>query len=216
MEKFSMKKIALLCALLVFVLFAVSCSEATDEMYLAEEITGKVEEGSEEWKMISDMLGMLTVDSAVIPEFDSMKESTELFRDSLLNYLCCKNYSKYAGNVEMIEKVKNVYPDFDGVAVISSGEFENEMYRAFGGKVKLTHGSTELFTHLDEVGVYVPVTAPIEGGVDITLLSVNETKNTYRLEFYCEADEFYAEYFAMLVKREDGSCYFSMVLGHEG
>ena len=207
-----MKKLIFELLSLAMCLLAVSCADSGESEYLAEEMTGKLEEGTDEWNSLEDMLPMLTVDSIEIPEFDSMHESINLFRDSVLNYLSCKNYRRYAGNSELLETLREEYPGLDPISAISKNEFEAEMYRAFGGKVKITHESTKLFTYLDRSYVYVPVTAPIEGGIDFTLLSAEETENTYRIEFAVTEDKNSSDYFAMLIKREDGSCYFSMVV----
>ena len=207
-----MRRLIVLLLAVITCFAAVSCSADGENEYLAEEATGTIEEGTDEWEALEDMLPMLTVDSIDIPEFDSMRESVRLFRDSVLNYLSCKNYRRYAGNSEMLEAIRGEYPGLDPISAISKNEFEAEMYRAFGGKVKITHESTKLFTYLDRSYVYIPVTAPIEGGVDFTLLSAEETDSTYRIEFTVAEDENVNDYFAMLIKREDGSCYFSMVV----
>lgn len=206
--------------ILVFLIIAmvlplvVSCGGDDGATFLSEDVVLVIEEESEKWKELSDMLGMLTVNSIDIPEFDSMKESVNYFRDSLLNYLCCKNYRKYAGNVTLLTEVNEKYPGMDVVAAISADEFEAEMYRVFGGSVKITHKSTKLFTYLDKADVYVPITAPLYGGCDIKLISAEETENTYRVEFEASANENTMKYFALLIKRDDGSCYFSLLFKH--
>lgn len=189
-----------------------ACANGGESEYLAEEVVGEVEKGSDEWEILEEMLRMLTVDSIDIPEFDTMRESINLFRDSVLNYLSCENYRRYAGNGELLAAIRDEYPGLDPISAISKNEFESEMYRVFGGKVKITHESTKLFTYLDRSYVYVPITVPIEGGIDFELLTAEETENTYRIEFTCSEDEAVADYFAMLIKREDGSCYFSMLV----
>lgn len=210
-----MKRYALLTVLLLAVLaLLTSCDGDDGAAYLSEETVSVIEEGSETWDMLSDMLGMLTVDSTEIPEFNSMKESVGYFRDSLLNYLCCKNYRKYAGNADLLREINEKYPGMDAIAAISADEFEAEMYRAFGGNVKITHRSTTLFTYLEKADVYVPITSPIEKGCDLTLVSAEETKNTYRVELEASSDGVVSRYFTLLIKREDGSCYYSMLLKH--
>jgi hypothetical protein len=199
--------LAVFCCVLV-----TSCGGDDGSAYLSEEVVSSVEKGSDKWKELSDMLGMLTVNSADIPEFDSMSQSSEYFRDSLLNYLCCKNYRKYAGDAEILGDINEKYPGMDAVAAIGADEFESEMYRVFGGSIKITHKSTTLFAYLEKADVYVPITSPVYGGCDLTLISAEETENTYRIEFETSANGKNIPYFALLVKRDDGSCYFSLLL----
>lgn len=207
-----MAKILMAFLLAVLCVNVSSCGGEDGSPYLSEEVISSVEKGSEKWTELSDLLGVLTVNSVDIPEFDSMRESVDYFRDSLLNYLCCKNYRKYAGNVELLNEIREDYPELDAIAAIRADEFESEMYRAFGGSIKITHRSTTLFTYLEKSDVYVPITSPVYGGCDLTLVSVEETENTYRIDFEATADEKTIPYFALLVKRDDGSSYFSFLL----
>ena len=207
-------RIAVCIALvLVCVLCLASCTSLFDSSdYSLEDVTGTVPPDSELFEELEDMLGMLTVNSADIPEFDSMKEAIALFRDSLLNYMSGKNYAKYAGNSALIDKVSEKYPELEVIEVIPMLEFESEMYRYFGGSVKITHKDGKIFRYLPDADVYVPMTGPIDSGVDIVLSEVNETENTYRLSFTCSTDEVSVDYFAIVVKREDGTCYFDAVV----
>ena len=210
-----MKKFVIPLIICVVLILTVSaCADGDGNVYIAEDVISSVEKDSEKWAEIEDMLGMLTVDSADIPEFDGTKEAFGLFRDSLLNHMCCSSYRKYAGNSQVLDAINEENPGIDAIAAISASEFESSMYRVFGGNVKLTHVNTELFTYLKDSGVYVPVTSPIEGGVDFELLSVDETENTYRIEFRSSAGDYTGSYFALLIKRDDGSCYFNLLMKH--
>ena len=191
-----------------------SCESAETGDYSIESVTGVVKADSETYAQLYDMLGMLTVDSIVIPEFDNMKDAIGLFRDSVLNYMLGKNYARYAGNAKLIAKITEKHPDIDVIAAIPANELESIVYRNFGGSVKIVHESGKLFKYLKSADAYIPVTAPVNGGVDIRLTEILETENTYRLRFCCSADEKKLEYFALAVKRDDGSCYFDALL-HE-
>ncbi|MBR5446867.1 MAG: hypothetical protein IKV40_00425 [Clostridia bacterium] len=207
-----MKKIIIFVLAALMVLPLVSCGTSDWSSYLAEDTVSHVEEGSDPWREIEDMLHALSVDSANLPEFDSEREAIELFRDSTLNYMCCKSYRKYAGHSDKLSAIETEVVGGEAIAAIPAAEFESLMYKYFGGKVKLTHKSTDLFNYMKEEKVYVPVTAPVVGGYDVKVTSVEETENTYRVSFECTADEFSAEYFALLIKREDGSKYFSLLM----
>lgn len=188
-----------------------SASLGMKREYSVEDITASVASGSEEWLQLYDMLHMLTVDSTEIEEFDSMKTSSESCRDSLLNYMYGRYYEKYAGNLDRIEEIIEKYPEYNIIAAIPQSDFEALMYKYFGGSVKITHKSSELFTYLKGGNVYIPVSAPIESGVDITLNSAYKTENTYRLSFTVSSDVSSSDYYAILVRREDSSCYFDSV-----
>lgn len=207
-----MKKLICFVLAALITLSLASCGTSDWSSYLAEETVARVEEGSDAWKNISDMILALSVDSASLPEFDSEREASELFRDSTLNYMCCKSYRKYAGDSERLGDIKTQGVGGEVIAAVPADEFEALMYRYFGGRVKTVHKSTALFTYLKDEKVYVPVTAPIEGGYDVNVTSVEETENTYRVSFDCSADGYLASYFALLIKREDGSCYFSLLM----
>lgn len=203
------KKVLAAAVLLAALLSLLSCNSATGGNYSVEEVTGVVLADSDTFAMLSEMLGMLTFDSAEIPEFDNMKDAIGLFRDSVLNYMSGTSYAKYAGNSALIEKVNEKYPGLNVIEVIPADDFESVMYRYFGGSVKITHAGGRIFRYLDAADAYIPVTAPINGGVDMTLKEVLETENTYRLTFTCSTDEFAVDYYALVIKRDDGSCYFS-------
>lgn len=207
-----MKKLISVVLALLLLVALTACGSSDWSSYLAEETVSSVEEGSDVWVCISDMLRSLSIDSAVLPEFDSEIEASRLFRDSTLNYMCCKNYRKYAGNGDILDDIEISGVGGEVIAAVPANEFEALMYKHFGGRVKMNHKSTSLFNYLKDENVYVPVTAPIDGGYDLDVSSIEETENTYRVSFTCTAGEYYADYFALLVKRDDGSCYFSLLM----
>jgi len=207
-----MKIIAAVISLLTTCAFLSSCEAVATTDYSVEEVIGVVSADSEIFSELYEKLGMLTVDSARIPEFDNMKDAIDLFRDSVLNYMLGESYAKYAGNSVLIEKVNEKHPGLDVIAVIPSAEFESVMYTHFGGSVKITHADGRIFRYLDSADAYIPATAPVSGGVEITLREVLETENTYRMSFSCSAGELTVDYFALAVKRADGSCYFDALL----
>lgn len=185
---------------------------AEENAYVTEQVTGKVEEGSEVMEKLHGMLLMLAVDTTEIPEFTGEREAQEYFRDSVLNYMCCVNYNKYAGNTALLQKLAESEADCETFAAVPAADFEHEMYRVFGGGVKLSHKGTELFRYLKTPGVYVPVSRPIESATDTEILSAEETANTYRVRFSVSAGERRCEYFALFIKREDGNPYFYTVM----
>ena len=180
--------------------------------YMAEDVTGSVEEGSEVWQTLEEMLSMLTVNSAELPEFDGAAEAQVLCRDSLLNFMLDSSYSMYAGNSDLISEVREEYPEYELIAAIPKDDFESMMYRSFGGSSKINHGSTVLFNYLDRAEVYVPVTAPIERGADMSMTSAMETEHSYRISFSASAGDVTLRYFALVIKRDDGTLYFRTLM----
>lgn len=188
------------------------CASADAVNYSHEETIGVIEAGNEIYRTLEEKLAMLVLDSAEISEFEGAKEAFGLFFDSVLNYMSGKNYARYAGNSELIDAVNEKYPELDVIEAIPASELEATMYENFGGNVKLSHGSSRLFRYLDDADVYVPVTSPVSGGVEIKVQRILETENTYRIEFSLSAGESLHDYVALAVKREDGSCYFETLL----
>ncbi len=97
---------------------------------------------------------------------------------------------------------------------IPESEFEATMYRVFGGSVKLTHKSTEKFEYLDKVGAYISSVVPEDSGLKPDITYIGETEKTYRVRFYVASDEETVsdEYFALIIKRDDGTLYIKKLL----
>ena len=212
------------CALLLTALIILSLSSCTfannitsllgfdSHDYIAEKVTGEVDPEGDIGKKIQKMLYVLSIDSANLPEFNDMKDSVELCRDSLLNFMLNENYPMYAGNSKLIEKAAELYPEYKIIQAIPQNDFEAEMYKYFGGSVKITHKSSDLFLYFSKAGIYSPVSPPVDGGLDMKVISIDETENTYRVEFSCSKGEENYNYFALIIKRDDGTLYFKTVI----
>ena len=180
--------------------------------YMAEEITAPVEKDSEIWKTLEKMLPMLTVNSARLAEFDGSAEAHRLCADSLLNYMLDTSFEKYAGNKKMLDAVLELYPGESIIAVIPKDEYETAMYTYFGGSVKISHGDTELFRYLEDAEVYVPAVGPIESGITAEITDADETEHSYRVIFTASDGDNIMNYFALIIKREDGTLYFKALI----
>jgi hypothetical protein len=122
------------------------------------------------------------------------------------------HYKKYTGNLDLLDKAVEQYPYLKMATVIPADDFEDEAYRYFGGKQKVKNESGKLFTYLDKVEVYTTVTTPVENKIEIECISLEETVNTFRFRFRCSLEEETSdEYFALIIKRADESCYFKYV-----
>ena len=156
--------------------------------YSGEPVTGTVEPDSDAGLEITEMIKMLSVDSVKLPEFTSMKESVNLCQDA-----------------------EKAYPDMTISQLIPASDFESMMYRYFGGNVKISHVSGRMFRYLPKASAYVPLATPRGDRFDVILDKVEETENTYRVEFTCSNGEKSLSYRAVIIKRDDGTMYFSSV-----
>ena len=180
--------------------------------YEGEAVVQTYDADSERAKEIFEMVKTLSINSVDIPTFDGSKDAVSKCRDSLLNYMLNSHYKKYTGNLDLLDKAVAQYPYLKMATVIPADDFEDEAYRYFGGKQKVKNESGKLFTYLDKVEAYTTVTTPVENKIEIECISLEETINTFRFRFRCTLDdETSDEYFALIIKRADESCYFKYV-----
>ncbi len=210
----------LILAAFLLAAFLVSCRaahEMTDALgigereYGGEAVVGTVPLDGEIADEIRSMIKMLSVDSVKLPKFDNMKDAVTKCHDSLLNYMLYTDYAKYAGNPDLLEDAEREYPDLGVSQIIPASEFESMMYRYFGGNVKISHGDSRAFKYLSRIAAYIPVGRPISDAYDVNLLSIDETEHTYRTSFECSNGKMTLRYDAVIVKRDDGTFYFSSV-----
>ena len=179
--------------------------------YADEETIGTVPTDGDVADEMIKMIKMLGIDSVKLPEFSNMKDAVTLCHDSLLNYMLYTDYAKYAGNPSLLGDVEEQYPDLAVSQIIPASEFETMMYRYFGGNVKISHGDTRAFKYLSRVQAYVPVGHPISDAYEVDIAEISETQNTYSVSFSVSNDKRSMSYEAKIIKREDGTMYFSSV-----
>ena len=140
--------------------------------------------------------------------FANTTEAVALYRDAILGYMLRQNYSLYTGNRGELDKVSEQYPQMQLSTVIPAKDFENTVFRYFGG-VSVKNANGALYSYLKRADCY---TTPLQGQVYKTALAVEcleETQNTYRMRFVLSDDASSSStYTAVFVKREDGSVYF--------
>lgn len=160
---------------------------------------------------IASMLRILYVDSPYLTAFDGTGESVELYKDSVLNYMVSYDYAKYTGT-KLIDEATEAYPHMTINTMIPAEDFENTMYTYFGGSVKIINSNGRIFSYLEKVNGYTPVTKPQTSRVVTEIRSIEETENTYRVVFVNKLDDISSpEYFTMIIKRNDGTAYFSVL-----
>ncbi len=216
-----MKRIIVVVLLVISVLSLSSCSVTNEFLatlgfdthdYEGEAVIQTYDNESEKTEEIREMIRTLSINSPHIPTFDGSKDAVSKCRDSLLNYMLNTQYAKYTGNLDLLDKAIEEYPYLKVATVIPAQDFEDEAYRYFGGKQKVSNESGNLFTYLDKVSAYTTVTTPVESKIEIECISLEETVNTFRFKFRCSLGEETGEnYFALIIKRADGSCYFKYV-----
>ena len=209
-----------ICLLLPFLLwFCVSCT-LLDKLgfdtydYMGEQIERTLPSDGPEAGMLEDLLGMLITDTDELATFTNMGDAIREYRDTVLTCMLSTGYLKYSGNTELITEAEKAYPEFHITQVIPEDEFESVMYQIFGGDFKITHRSGERFQYLSRVGVYVTTLMPEASLYKPLITSLQETERTYRVKFrVVPADDrvegrvMTREYFALVIKREDGTLY---------
>lgn len=164
---------------------------------------------SEATERLIEMVKMLSVNNPIVPEFENTGDAVSECRDAILNYMLCTSFAKYTGNPSLINEATAEYPQLQLLTIIPVEDYEDFVYTYFGGNTKLSHKSSDLFTYLEKVGAYTALSVPVEYKVEINVLSCEETERTYRLSFQNSLGEVTSPvYNALIIKREDGSCYF--------
>ena len=180
--------------------------------YEGEAVIATHEPDSEIALELCDMVSILSVDTAEIPEFRGTKEGIECCRDAVLNSMYSRNFAKYAGNTQLFREAMEMYPHMDFSVLIPADDFENIAYKYFGGKEKITNESGNIYEYIEDIDAYITVAKPVGSEIEVTVLSVEETEKTYRLRFETSLDgESAGPYFALLIKRDDDSLYFKYV-----
>lgn len=181
--------------------------------YMSEEITQIHEPDSDKAAELEDLLDILITDSPQLTTFESMGDAIKAYRDAVLSYMLETGYSKYSGNTELINKAAKDYPGYNITQIIPESEFETTMYRCFGGSVKITHADGVKFKYLSGVGAYISSIAPEDSGYMPEISYLAETEKTYRIRFCVVSEEIKSdEYFALVIKREDGTLYIKKLL----
>ncbi len=209
--------------LTVLVLFCIiiltSCS-LTDKLgfdtydYMSESIVS-VHDIHDETAEIYEMLEVLVSDKTVLACLRQYERChTGIQGRAVLMFMLESGYAKYSGNTELIEKAEKSFIPNTRYPRYSRANLKPMMYLYFGGNVKITHRDGDRFKYLPKVGAYISpsVTESAKPETEITYLA--ETEKTYRVRFkVCTSkDSEDEEYFALIIKREDGTLYFKKLL----
>lgn len=207
--------------LLLFCVFILTSCSVTDKLgfdtydYMSESVSVVHDVDDETALLIDDMLDVLLADKSVLPTFENMSDAIRDYRDAVLMYMLEDGYAKYSGNTELIEKAEKAYPEYTISQIIPASEFEATMYRYFGGNVKITHRDGDRFKYLPKVSAYISPAVTESDPPDTEITELCETDKTYRVRFKVCTSDVSAEneeYFALIIKREDGTLYFKKLL----
>lgn len=215
-----MKKRRRLPLLLLFSLLFTSCASLVDQLgfdtydYMSEPVIRTHSAGGEVAKELEDFLSILILDSEDLPTFERTGDAIREYRDAVLTFMLKSGYSKYSGNTALIARAEREYPQYSITQIIPEDEFEATMYQYFGGDVKITHRDGDRFTYLSKVNAYVSPMMPEESGLTATITKLEETERTYRIRFRVVDPNGTSSdlYFALVIKREDGTRYIKKLL----
>ena len=185
--------------------------------YMGESITAVHPVDGELAADVEEILEILVTNSPYLQTFDNMGDAIKLYNDAVLSYMLEKGYSKYSGNVDLINKATAAYPEYSITQIIPQSEYEATMYQYFGGDVKITHRDGQMFKYLSKVGAYISPVTPMSSGLEPDVTYLSETAKTYRVKFKVvseneKAGEESPEYFALIIKRDDGTYYIKKLL----
>lgn len=210
----------LLLLILLTTVFLVSCVAGSNVLwvkslfgwdtddYAAEDATQILAHDGAVARDLVGMVEMLVSDGVSLEGFRTTSQAVRLYRDAILNDMLRTNYARYTGNGALIAHAEAAYPYTVLSTLIPTEDFENTVYRYFGG-TSVDHQNGDAFSYLDRAGMYSSVLQARSCSTAVAVLSIEETENTYRMRFVLtDGEEASEEYRAIFVKREDGSCYW--------
>jgi hypothetical protein len=158
--------------------------------------------------LLTNMVTIIVSDNIHLSPFSGTGEAVRLYRDEMLNDMLRDDYSRYTGNREALDKVAAAYPYLSASTLISKADFENVVFRFFGG-TSVSHKNGDAFSYLSRAGYYTSPMQARECAAEVEVLELYETEHTYRMQFTLTANgETSTPYTAVFVKRSDGSCYW--------
>lgn len=176
--------------------------------YAAEPIEKKLSTDGDVAAELCETVRVVLGDSIHLEEFRGTSQAVRLYRDEILNHMLRSNYTAYTGNGNAIRKVARAYPNLPVATLISAKDFESTVFRCFGGS-SVDHESGEAFRYLDRAEYYTCSVSARAVGVTIKVFSVEETANTYRMDFkLTDGADSSQTYRAIFVKRDGSTPYW--------
>lgn len=214
-----MRKSSLFLLLFLTSALLVSCTAGTNSVwfrsvlgtdvaaYRAEPVINTLDPESDEALALSDTLENFLSGTVYLKEFRNGNQAARIYRDELLNSLMRRNYPSYVGNPALNAAVNTAYPHITTSVLIPQGDFEAVVSHCLGLS-SVSNGNGKSFSYLPRAACYIPPQQARALTVRLSISSLEESENTYRLSFRLEdAEGQSACYCAMFVKRDGGSPY---------
>jgi len=179
--------------------------------YRAEKTITSHDPDSETAQALLPLIGMLNVNTPYLTPFSGPKEAAEVCRDAILTYMLEESYARYAGNNALLAAAAEAYPHMQLNILIPADDFEAVVYATFGGKEKIgNRDGALLFRYLPKIDAYTTAAGLQSDIAETEILSCEETERTFRVTFRTAVGETVSpDYFALLIKRDDGTVYIS-------
>ncbi len=159
-------------------------------------------------QMLTETVEILLDHRTHLTPFAGTDEAVSIYRDRILNAMLRSGYSLYVGNRAYISAAEAAYPHAVYSTLIPKKDFENTVYRYFGG-TSVDHGDGDVFAYLKNAAFYTSPVSARDCTVSVNVRSIEETANTYRMSFtLSDGEETSSLYQALFVKRDDGTVYW--------
>lgn len=214
-----MRKSTLFLLLFLLTALLVSCTAGSNSVwirsllgadvaaYRAEPVTATLDQTDEIAEELTDVMEHFLSSSVYLKEFQNGNQALRLYRDELLNDLMRRNYGAYVGNPTLCVAVSRSYPQMSASVLIPASDLETVASHCLGLS-SVSNGNGKNASYLPRAACYIPPQQARALTVQMTVLSLEETENTYRLSFKLEdAEGQSACYRAMFVKRNGGTPY---------
>lgn len=208
----------LLVLLLLIAVFLVSCAVGSGPLwahgalglgagsYRAEAPTTLLSTDGTLCAELSSMVEILVGDSVSLQPFSGNTQAVKLYRDRILLSMLREHYALYNCNSELEGAAKSAYPQRALCTLIPKEDFENYVFRNFGGN-HVSHKSGEVFEYLSKIDCYTSPVPVRTSGAMLTVRSLIKTEHTYRMELSLSQSGKSVSYIALFLSRKDGSPY---------
>ena len=181
--------------------------------YRTESVIAQLPTDGDVASALRDSIDFLTSNSIYMKPFESASGAAALYRDEILNSLLREHYATYVGNPTLSTVVNANYPHLTASVLIPETDFQAAVNR-YLGLSSASHRNGELFTYLSRAACYMTPLQVKGDTVLISVVSLEETENTYRFGFtLSDAAGLSASYSALFVKRNGGNAYLRALSG---
>lgn len=211
-----MKNITKISKILIIILTVIltfsSCSGGISSLfgidntdYSNEAVVNTLDTSCETAQQLESVCSVLTFGTGDIICFSNFKDVWRQYSDTVLCYLAGTYFEKYSADDEMFTQLAENYPELSVNTLIPASDFENTVYRLFGGDTHMRHESTSRFSYLDKINAYISTGKISSDYIDVRILTLDETENTYRatVRFSNNGFAFPTDYSVIFKKRAD-------------